>query len=1321
MGVRVVLGKPVIFAVFLFLITVSPVFAGLFDKLTASEELPHITYLSPSTVLNDRQTLVTFSGTFSPSALLKAYTANGEFIAYIGHDRFVESSANVKILQFQPQTPPGMYDFSIVEQDGRESPERFRLVVQSNNIPDVSIPPNQQPIPLPRPTPQPVPQPVPVPPTTPCSLTSIDWDRSTAQTGDTVVITLNARGSCTEPVPITIIEEDMFTDTTIKTELLTVQGNQGTISFTLDANLLDPLFDDFLEGNELELRVIARQVSSSAMLNKITAQATQETAQLSLFKELLGSKETPKNIQSIPNTPLIPLLRSNVLIVTKGDSAQGSSTNWIMITEKAGKTTKNYPVQIGRMFVKGEIQNYPVVSINNKQVKTQADVKTRWDDGSVQHAIMTFYIPELKANQAITATFGNQQTGNNNRFLGKQDMLSNRFNFDAGIALTNNAKTQKSSARTMLSNNDFTYWLQGTEATSIVLTDHTTSRKYDLGFDQYKSFRPIAHATFFPRTNQVRVRYIGEVSNTEALQDMQYDVSLTKGDQSPQQIYTKKNVYQHGATRWTKEFWLGNEPSEIAIDHNLAYLKETKFFSNYDTSITVPEAQIAKEYSDWQKKKRDILEQGWYTKKMGTPGGRREIGPWPEWSVYWLYTGDNRMKEIALGQADLAAVFPMHFREGKAGKIFKRGSNIDALGKVISPAARPTLSLSTGNDRIKNKGKDNLSLVGTFTDRGWVPDCSHQPETYSTQYVLTGDYWYLEQLYFWTSWASFHSLPQSMANGRGPTGKEGGFKDDTRGRAWCLRTRGRTAFLAPDNSPEKAHFTQLLNDLIASWEGAFNIKGTAFENTVMWKWGNTVLQKGNGSADENERGWWGDYGGRTRDPPPLGIFEKGLDQIDRNKVKPNNLVTLPWQHNFIIYSLGHLKELGFSTDALLDRTAQFLIGQVTDPNYDPYLVGQYYAATLSKTKDANFYTSFKEIKNEFLPSTLTNAKNYFKGWLKDPSGGYSYVALAAASFVTNKQKGQQTWDFLKREVYETATGQQQLKANPKWAILPRGATSSSPTITSLKPTTINNDVKNTVTINGQRFKKGVGVKITVGQQSVRYPENLVSYVNTNTATFEVLADTPQGIYEISVINPDNTESNKLPLTIQKVGGQKNQPKIIDLVPKKINAKQANIVQVIGANFLQPTLLFIEGVPLIDSRFYLYVNPTTLLIRVPKNVPTGEYNLQVLTPYGLSNRYSLKISNAFIDSHKIPIIDQVTPSTIPTGKDNQLVHVYGKHFDGVIGIKVGGQFFYPTYIYGRIDDTHYIFVVPGDVPAGKYELRLVTSDFKHSKPFTLTVA
>ncbi|NOT60943.1 MAG: hypothetical protein HOP19_12060, partial [Acidobacteria bacterium] len=417
--------------------------------------------------------------------------------------------------------------------------------------------------------------------------------------------------------------------------------------------------------------------------------------------------------------------------------AQANASNFITIREKAGITTTNYPIQIARPFKQGEIKNFPRAVINGTNQRTQADVKARWADGSVKHAVLAFYLPTLAANSTVTVTFNNQTSGLNANALTKANMLGSSFNFNARMELTNGATIASASARDMLNADKYSSWTQGPVATTIILADHSLERVFDIGFDSHRSVRPIFHATFWPLIDKVKIRFIGEVANTVALQDQSYALSLKVGNQTPQNVYSKSSFTHPAATRWTKEFWLGGAPSAIEINHNLEYLRQTLALPNYDTSHVISEtalqAAYTHPYEGWQNASKDIFDSGNIFKAMPTAGGREEIGPYTAWVVRWLYTGDTRMWEQTKGNAELSAAFPIHFREGLDGRQFDRGNpGVAALGKVLSMTARPSVFLHRGNYYIDYSYTDPtdriVPLNGTNMKEGeWLPDCAHQP------------------------------------------------------------------------------------------------------------------------------------------------------------------------------------------------------------------------------------------------------------------------------------------------------------------------------------------------------------------------------------------------------------------------------------------------------------------------------------------------------------------------------------------------------------------------------------------------------------------
>lgn len=701
-----------------------------------------------------------------------------------------------------------------------------------------------------------------------------------------------------------------------------------------------------------------------------------------------------------------------------------AATNSLTITEKAGRTTSNYPIQIGRPFVRGEIANFPQAVIGATAVTTQADVKTRWPDGSVKHAVLSFLIPTLAANGTVTVSFRNQTTGNTAGYLDKVKMLDAVYDFDAKMALTNGT-TKTASARAMLDAGNFTYWLQGSVCTSVILADHGANRTYDIGFDAYKPFRPIFLATFWPGINKVRVRFIGEAANTEEFEDLVYALSLTTGAASPTPVYSKAPFTHYAGSRWTKEFWIGGAPSAIAINHNLAYLASTKLVPNYDTSRVVPEATLASVYRTWTSAARDLYDAGNWMKAMGGAGGRPDLGPFPAWTVRWLYSGDSRIRDMALGNADLAAAWPIHLREGKTGKYFDAAHTIDAGGKVISIKARPSLFVGNALGYVTyyypgtNTTDDRITLPGTRTNGGWTWDVAHFPEPFYPQYLLTGDFWYLEEMYFWQATAAAHENPTAYW-GRGPTGAYGGCGgSQVREEAWALRGRVHVAAAAPDDAPEKAYFEALIGDAIAGFEGRYAIQGTPYQGNTMYNWA---------ASSSGYRKNFTTLGGN----PPLNNWWFGRSAFVQEGMDPAKVGSAEsiFEEEYVLLALGLGKRLGYATGPLFSYIAAHFINIVTHPDFSPYLVSAY-RFPVRGTSGA-YFSTWAAAKGAYL--STWNPVAYFNANMRDAEHGYAFIGMAGLSMATGEPNGQAAWNWIAANV--ASDPYRVLNGNPKWVLVP---------------------------------------------------------------------------------------------------------------------------------------------------------------------------------------------------------------------------------------------------------------------------------------------
>ena len=112
----------------------------------------------------------------------------------------------------------------------------------------------------------------------------------------------------------------------------------------------------------------------------------------------------------------------------------GSVTNSMTVSDASGAGETNYPLQFGRPFVKGAIPHAPQILVNGQPVPSQADVKNRYPDGSVEFAVMAAVLPSVPAGGSVTISFVDT-TANSNAPLTSAQMLGSNYDFDAALGL----------------------------------------------------------------------------------------------------------------------------------------------------------------------------------------------------------------------------------------------------------------------------------------------------------------------------------------------------------------------------------------------------------------------------------------------------------------------------------------------------------------------------------------------------------------------------------------------------------------------------------------------------------------------------------------------------------------------------------------------------------------------------------------------------------------------------------------------------------------------------------------------------------------------
>jgi hypothetical protein len=736
-------------------------------------------------------------------------------------------------------------------------------------------------------------------------------------------------------------------------------------------------------------------------------------------------------------------------------ASSGSGTNSITIHDTSKRNQANRPISVSRPFVQGEIPNYVLASIGTTPLETQTDVKNRWPDGSVKFAIVSFVVPSLPANGSVLVTFSNYSSANNQGFLGKEDMLGVDYNFDAQIQMTA-GKTLTASARSILSAAErcadpgydpsnpasglCRYWLKGPVVTAVILEDRSAVRSFDLDFgDNSRALHPIFECWFYPQGKMVHCGYA--IENTWAsssaekdMHDLSYSLVLTAGHSTPIQKFTSP-VFNHvGRSRWHKQYWLGaTDPEPARIDHNLKYLVMTKAIPNYDTDLKISDGLVEAWYKNWQKTDQSISGQpnagnlGNYGKALGAAGSDPWIGLDDLWNILYLYTFDDRMLKVMLGNADLFGRFMWHFREADTkagtGHFFDAPTtgSVGTEGRVVSINARRAVELDdiaadTANDCGSQFAGDKIN-TGKVTDDGmgyYNLTRTHIPSGPYTPYLLTGQYYYLEELQYEAAYiVGFKQGCNSLAWHRQLDW--GIFNDsETRGDAWSYRTLAYAAFISPDGSPEKAYFEDKLLNNLAKDEGRHDLTCDISGKEKYCEWGRKKQLASVGAS-------------------PLGIWSEGNDGQVGPPVKTDGSVaeaTSPWMENFVVLSLGVARDFGYPSEALLRFSSKRLFNQLLNSRTSPYLVEAYHFATiLSSTKD--WIRDWGAVnKYHDIPS----------GWSRgqDVDNGYGFIALATVSFLypytVDGFTGEQAWNYFKANKPEQNRFGTE---SPKFAILPR--------------------------------------------------------------------------------------------------------------------------------------------------------------------------------------------------------------------------------------------------------------------------------------------
>ena len=554
-----------------------------------------------------------------------------------------------------------------------------------------------------------------------------------------------------------------------------------------------------------------------------------------------------------------------------------ASITTLIVNEKSGVSTKNYPLTFGHIFKQGDAHGTVSVNIGGIPVPTQCDIKSTYNDGSIRFAVLSLLVPTMPANGSVPLTLESGGVNQNTSALTKSEITAT--NIDAQILLSSlsdsgysgNLTADLSTAINDTAN--LKYWLSGNVVTEVIVEQRLNN-----------SLNALWEVRIYPGTNYKRISHTVENIEANYRGNVSYALEIKQGTPALSSVYTKPEFQHNISSRWRKVFWVGDPPPNVEIRYNLPYLISTDMVPNYDTTLSVPESTIASTYANWLASNHDIMGNGLMNFYFPATGGRQEIGFFPTWTARYLVSMDNRMREIMLNQADITGGCPSHYREFDPTKSFyKKFINIDDRPKVFTT---PTYANTSGFDMLG-------AAIGTQTTN-WTIDTAHQASMHFIPYAITGEYYYLQELQYWAAWNL------SATNWNTDWGRNlslGHIRGQIRGWAWALRNVAHAALMSPDGSAEKSYLENKVQN---------NINFLAVRAAV--------LPLGNIS-------------------PQDGSCE-GLDARCKEG-------TSPWMEDFMLLVLNEMDRFGYDTESVVSQFSNFIINRFTHPDFNNFLGSSY--------------------------------------------------------------------------------------------------------------------------------------------------------------------------------------------------------------------------------------------------------------------------------------------------------------------------------------------------------------------------------------------
>lgn len=705
--------------------------------------------------------------------------------------------------------------------------------------------------------------------------------------------------------------------------------------------------------------------------------------------------------------PTVPL-STYLGIDTRGDNPDITT---VRVLNRGEQEASFRQATYGQVFKKGDYQPsktlfYSTPS-NPSDQGVQSDIKTYWDDGSVQHAILTFQLDDVPAGGARELrlfTHGNQQESGYDGSLKIRDLLSTGFSANVTVH-GQNGREFTSDARQLLQSiadsggcdqvpdKQCRTWLSGTLASEWIIGGRLAGTEGTREHQMAVYFHVRAYADYSGQINSARVDTVFENGFTygNTASNLNYRATLNVGDQQ----FASNELKHYNHARWHKTLWWGSDP-KLYVQQDTEYLQDTGAIPEYE-DIQPRDSDLAKLAATYP-----IMDNGDQTARMGNAGAQAGIGPLPSWTARYALSGAPQAFDHMTANDNAVGSFGIHYRDAKTGR-------------PVSIEDHPFITLAAYKQAKKASGglrEDLLTACSGDCGSPYVFDISHHPSIGYVPYLVTGDYYFLEELQFAASYNQLWANPRYRGEDKGYIRHAQG---QVRGQAWALRTLAQAAFATPKDDPVKQSLTQMMQNNIENYTAYYMDNEADHPLHVLDDYGAVIY-------------------------PANGQKRVGVG---------------PWQQDFFGWAVSNAADLGFEGyDKFAQWLLQFQVGRMVnwlDDKDDGFcwIHAAMYSLQIRPYQDGPQYKTLDEAYQASRPELVglecdseAFRNRLPKSYKKGEMTGYAHSVTGfpsnfqpalAASVDMNVKDAQVAWRIFE----ERAVKPKRYDRGPQFAIMPR--------------------------------------------------------------------------------------------------------------------------------------------------------------------------------------------------------------------------------------------------------------------------------------------